>query len=64
MPGDIRSCAPEKSRRTTNTIVQQIMVQPGGFTGWHSHLYVTYLDVPASVTSAFIPAPNPGDRDF
>jgi hypothetical protein len=66
-----------------DTIVQQVTVQPGGFTGWHSHpgpaivvhsarnvgssvvrVYVTYFDVPATVTNPFIPAENPGVCPF
>jgi quercetin dioxygenase-like cupin family protein len=101
-----------------DTIVQQVTVQPGGFTGWHSHpgpaivvvaqgeftyydgddptctgypygpgetfvdlgqghvhsarnegatvvsLYVTYFDVPASVTNPLIPAADPGNCAF
>lgn len=105
-------------RDAADTIVQQITVQPGGFTGWHSHpgpafvvvaqgtftyydgedqsctgipygpgesfvdlgqghvhsarnegtevvsLYVMYVDVPASVTSPFIQADDPGVCPF
>ncbi|HEV8563937.1 MAG TPA: cupin domain-containing protein [Actinomycetota bacterium] len=107
-----------KVRGAADTIVQQVTVQPGGFTGWHSHpgpatvvvaqgeftyydgedptctgypygpgesfvdlgrghvhsarnegsdvvvVYVTYFDVPPSVTSPFIPAADPGVCPF